>query len=85
MPDSQDLFDALAGAAGHPVNRSNLNAYVTQGQAQAGLRTAQTNEAMLNAQRMQEEEQAYGRLQSNFIDNGMKPSEATQAAGHGCT
>lgn len=77
---AESLFDALAGAAGHPVNRSNLNAYVTQGQAQAGLRTAQTNEALLNAQRMQEEEQAYGRLQSNFISNGMKPSEATQAA-----
>jgi hypothetical protein len=76
----QDLFDALAGAAGHPVNRPALNAYITQGQAQAGLRTAQTNEAMLNAQRMQEEEQAYGRLQSNFVANGMKPSEATQAA-----
>lgn len=77
---AEDLFDALSGAAGHPVNRPALNAYITQGQAQAGLRTAQTNEAMLNAQRMQEEEQAYGRLQSNFIANGMKQSEATQAA-----
>jgi hypothetical protein len=77
---AESLFDALSGAAGHPVNRSGLNAYITQGQAQAGLRTAQTNEALLNAARLQEEEAAYGRLKGNFVANGMKDSEATQAA-----
>lgn len=52
------LGDILAGAAGSPVNRPALNAYITQGQAMAGLRTAQTEDALQNAQRMREEQQA---------------------------
>lgn len=79
MADTQGLFDALSGAAGHPVNRPALNAYITQGQAMAGLRTAQTQEALLNAQRMQEQEDMRQRLQDTLVQNGMKPSDAAQA------
>lgn len=79
MADSQGLFDALAGAAGHPVNRPALNAYITQGQAMAGLRTAQTEEALLNAQRAQEQEDMRRQLKGTLIANGMKPSDAEQA------
>lgn len=79
MADTQGLFDALAGAGGHPVNRPALNAYITQGQAQAGLRTAQTQEALLRAQQMQEQEDMRQRLRDTLVSNGMKPSDAEQA------
>jgi len=80
MADSQGLFDALAGGFGHPVNRTALNAYVTQGQAMAGLRTAQTEEALLNAQRAQEEQDANSQLEDAYVRMGMKPSDAHAAA-----
>lgn len=79
MAESQGLFDALAGAAGHPVNRPALDAYITQGQAQAGLRTAQTQEALLNAQRLQEQEDMRRQLRDTLVANGMRPSDAEQA------
>lgn len=79
MADTQGLFDAFAGAFNHPVNRPALNAYITQGQAMAGLRTAQTEEALLNAQRMQEQEDARSQLRDTFVNNGMKPSDAEEA------
>ena len=56
------LGDLLAGAAGAPVNRPALDAYVTAGQAQAGLRTAQTEEALGRAQQMRDEQDAKERL-----------------------
>ncbi len=59
---AQTLFDDLAGAAGAPVNRPALNAYVAQGQAMAGLRTAQTNTALLAAQQRINELNAAGRI-----------------------
>jgi hypothetical protein len=80
MADKQSLFDALAGSAGHPVNRPALNAYITQGQAMAGLRSAQTEEALLNAQRAQEEQDANSQLESAYVGMGMKPSDAHAAA-----
>lgn len=61
------LGDILAGAGGSPVNRPALNAYVAQGQALAGLRTAQTEDAMANAQRMREEQQASDDLEGALL------------------
>ncbi|MGH8142198.1 MAG: hypothetical protein ACREU2_06750 [Steroidobacteraceae bacterium] len=51
----QTLFDDLAGAAGHPVNRPALNAYITQGQSAAGLRTAETMGALQRAQQLSDQ------------------------------
>lgn len=68
MPDSQTLFDALAGAAGHPVDRPGINAAVANSQAINGLRSAQTEEAMLNASKAQEEQAFRGKLEDAFTD-----------------
>lgn len=59
--------DLLAGASGHPVNRPALDAAVMQGQAMAGLRSAQTEDALLNAQRMREEQDAGTNLEGALI------------------
>lgn len=64
MADSTALGDLLSGAAGHPVDRQGLNAVVQQGQALSGLRTAQTEDALANAQRMREESDAGDELES---------------------
>lgn len=56
------LGDLLAGAAGAPVNRPALDAYITQGQSMSGLRTAQTEEALGRAQQMRDEQDAKERL-----------------------
>jgi len=77
---AQGLFDALAGAAGAPINRPALNAYVTQGQAMAGLRSAQTEEALLNAQRATEEADAASQLEDAYTKSGLSPSDAHLAA-----
>jgi hypothetical protein len=60
---TQGLFDALSGAAGHPIDRPGMNAYVANSQAINGLRSAQTEEALLNAQRAREEQDAGGQLE----------------------
>jgi hypothetical protein len=70
------LADLLSGAAGAPVNRPALNAFVANSQATNGLRSAQTEEALLNAQRSQEEQTAAGQLEDAFIQSGAKPSSA---------
>lgn len=80
MADSQGLFDSLAGAAGRPINRPGLEAFVANSQSQNGLRSAQTEAALVNAQRSREEQQASGELENSFVSNGMKPSEAHMAA-----
>lgn len=87
MPDAQSLFDTLAGAAGHAVNRPALDAAVMQGQALAGLRTAQTDEAIGNARRTQEELKAHDDLENSLgsvlgADGkpAMAPSQAHLAA-----
>jgi hypothetical protein len=46
----------------------------------AGLRTAQTEEALLNAQRAQEEQDANSQLEDAYVRMGMKPSDAHAAA-----
>jgi hypothetical protein len=76
MPTSQALGDLLAGAAGAPVNRPQLNAFVANSQATNGLRSAQTEEALLNAQRSQDEQIASGQLEDAFVQSGARPAQA---------
>jgi hypothetical protein len=68
MADSQTLFDTLAGSFGHGVDRPQLNAFVANSQASNGLRTAQTDEALNNAQLQQEELQAHSRLKDSLLN-----------------
>ncbi len=70
------LGDILAGAGGHPVNRPALDAFVANSQAMNSYRSAQTEEALQNAQKLREQAGARSRLQQNLIANGMRPSEA---------
>lgn len=63
---AQDLFDTLSGAFGHPIDRPGINAAVANSQSLNGLRTAQTNEAMLNAQLKMEELAAHGDLENSL-------------------
>lgn len=79
-PAGQGLFDALSGAAGHPVNRPGLNAMIANGQAQNGLRSAQTEEALANAQKQREETQAGGELENALGSEFDHPSDAHAAA-----
>ena len=53
MPTAQALGDFFAGTFGHDPNRAGLNNYVATAQAQNGLRSAQTDEALLNAKKTQ--------------------------------
>src|ERR1700742_492588 len=76
MPTGQGLADLLSGAAGAPVNRSALNSFVANSQATNSLRSAQTDEAMLNAQRAQDEQIAAGNLEDAFIKAGARPADA---------
>lgn len=76
MATGQGLADLLSGAAGAPVNRPQLNAFVANSQAINGLRSAQTDEALLNAQRAQEEQTAAGQLEDAFVQAGARPSDA---------
>lgn len=63
---SQSLGDVLAGAFGRGVDRPALQAFVANSQATNGLRSAQTEEAMNNAQMQQEEMQAHGDLENSL-------------------
>jgi len=74
MPTGQGLADLLSGAAGAPVNRPALNAFVANSQATNGLRSAQTEEALLNAQRSQEEQQA-----SSDLEEGIRQANPNAA------
>lgn len=56
------LGDLLVGAAGRPIDRIGLESAVMQGQAMAGLRSAQTEEALANAQEKREQQAARDRL-----------------------
>lgn len=77
-PKAQSLFDMLAGAAGAPVNRPALDAYVAQGQAMAGLRTARTEEALIRAQQAVEQMKARDDLEQT-LGQMLAPSEAAAA------
>jgi hypothetical protein len=72
----QGLADLLSGAAGAPVNRQGLNAFVANSQATNGLRSAQTEDALLNAQRAQDEQVASGQLEDAFTKAGSRPADA---------
>lgn len=79
MADTQMLGDVLAGAAGAPINRPALNAYVAQGQAMTGLRSAQTEEALTRATKAQEEMRA-GQQLEDALAGTLGPSRARVAA-----
>jgi hypothetical protein len=66
MANPQSLFDTLAGGFGHGVDRPGLNAFVANSQSINGLRTAQTEEALTNAQKQQEEMQAHADLENSL-------------------
>lgn len=66
MADSQSLFDTLAGSFGHGVDRPALNAFVANSQAGNGLRTAQTDVAIGNAQKLQDESNARTQLEDSI-------------------
>jgi hypothetical protein len=81
---AQGLFDALSGAAGHPVDRSGLESFVANSQAINGLRSAQTETAMANAQKAREEQDAGNQLQTAlgglFTGDPQRESKAQAAA-----
>lgn len=79
MADPQGLFDVLSGAAGAPVDRPRLDAFVANSMAANGLRSAQTEEALINAQRMTEEQQARKAINQHLINSGLRPSDAQSA------
>lgn len=64
---SQAIGDLLSGAAGHPVDRPALEAFVANSQAVNGLRSAQTEDAMLNAQKLREENEAGENLVNSYM------------------
>lgn len=66
--DSQSLFDTLAGGFGHGVDRPALNSFVANSQTLNGLRTAQTDEAIGNAQKIQDESHARAQLENNLAN-----------------
>lgn len=83
MANSQSLFDTLAGGFGHGVDRPALESFVANSQSINGLRTAQTEEALNNAQKQQEEMQAHADLENSLSsvtgDDGkpiLAPSQA---------
>lgn len=76
MANGQGLADLLSGAAGAPVNRPQLNAFVANSQATNGLRSAQTEDALLAAQRAQDEQVASGQLEDAFAKAGARPADA---------
>ena len=73
------LPDLLSGAVGAPVNRPQLNAFIARSQAQNGLTSAQTQDAMIKAQQGQEELDAHAKVDDALADMypDMKPSERT--------
>lgn len=80
------LGDMLAGIGGAPVNRPGLEAFVAGSQAKNGLVTAQTNEALLSAQNMQDEMAAKQRVKQslgNYLAamGDTHPTEHADAAG----
>lgn len=64
---SQAIGDLLSGAAGHPIDRPGLEAFVANSQATNGLRTAQTEDALLNAQKLREENDASDQLVNSYM------------------
>src|SRR5882724_5265996 len=76
MANSQGLFDALAGATGHGIDRAGLNNFIATSQARNGLVSAQTQDAMIKAQQGQEQLEAYQKIHDNLRAMGAPESEA---------
>lgn len=79
MPTGQGLADLLSGAAGAPVNRPALEAFVANSQAKNGLVSAQTQEAMIKASQAQEQMTAWNGIKTRLIEMGAPESEASLA------
>jgi len=79
MPTGQGLADLLSGAAGAPVNRPALNAFVANSQARNGLLSAQTQDALIQASQAQEAQEAHDKIKEDLMSNGAPESEATLA------
>jgi hypothetical protein len=75
------LADLLSGAAGAPIDRPGLNAFVANSQARNGLVSAQTQDAIIKAQQAQEQMDAHNRLPQALkaAFPGMRDSEAELA------
>lgn len=73
---AQSAADVLSGAFGHAVDRPAMNAFVANSQATNGLRSAQTDEALLNAQRAITEHNAAMGLKDGYIKAGGDPNSA---------
>lgn len=78
MPDSQGLFDALAGAGGSNINRPQLNSYIANSQAVNGLRSAQTEDALMKAQELSEQSTARSQLEDS-MNQLFGPNEGSKA------
>lgn len=80
MADTQGLFDALAGAGGANINRPQLNAFVANSQANNGLRSAQTEVALLKAQESTEQavakSQVHDTMRTLFGPNDQSKADA---------
>lgn len=79
MPTGQSLADLLSGTAGAPVNRTGLNTFVANSQAINGLRSAQTEDALIQASQAQEKMAAHDRIKDLLVENGAPASEAALA------
>lgn len=79
MPTRQGLADLLSGAAGAPVNRPALEAFVANSQAKNGLVSAQTQDAMVKASQAQEQMAAWDGIKTRLIEMGAPESEASLA------
>jgi hypothetical protein len=66
------LGDLLGG-----IDRPKLDAFVSTANARNGLVSAQTQEAMVKASQMQEQQKAWDDLESNLISQGAKASDAS--------
>lgn len=77
---AQSVADVLSGAFGHAVDRPAMNAFVANSQATNGLRSAQTDEALLNAQKAIDAHTATqalkASLKAQYVNDGQPESTA---------
>jgi len=76
------LGDFLAGVGGSNMSRSAIGLQIANGQAMAGYRSAQTELALQKAQENTEREAALNQLEDQFVDAGMKRSQARLSTGY---
>lgn len=70
------LGDLLAGIGGANINRPAMGASIANGQAIAGLRTAQTENALLTAQQARDEADARSSLEGALLSSGLPSAQA---------